>query len=84
MVSLEYVDKVSELRMKIHEVKAVAEVFEDRFVSPADDKSILTVKHEHDKYVHLFSVLFDLICEVFNKVDDLDGMSGSDEREINQ
>lgn len=84
MVSLEYVDKISELRMKIHEVKAVAEVFEDRFVSPSDDSSILNVKHEHDKYVHLFSVLFDLICEAFNKVDELDGMSGNDDREIEQ
>lgn len=78
MVSLEYVDKVSELRMKIHEVKAVAEAFEDKFVSPADDAAVLNVKHEHDRYTHLYCVLFDLICEAFNKADELDGMSGSE------
>lgn len=75
MVALEYVDRASEIRMKIHEIKAVAEVFEDKFVSPADDMAILNIRHDHDMYVHLFSVLFDLICEAYNGADELHGLS---------
>ena len=82
MISMDYADQITELSMKLHEIKAVAEVFDDKFISPKHESAVLTVTHEHDKYVHLFAVLFDLIHDAYTAADKLNGDVWNDEREV--
>ena len=63
---------ISELRIVIHKIWAVARAFDAEFVEGTPEQDSFAVNSSQDRYIHLYSVLSDLISSAVTIADTLD------------
>ena len=68
MTAFDVAYQVSELKLNVFSLKAVAEAFSRQFTEPVGENRILSIQNAEEEYEYLFRAVFSLICEIREQV----------------
>ena len=78
-MSINTMDKVSELIITLKKAKAVSDAFGILFTSGDKKTTLLDIETNYDNFTHLESVLSDLLCDAVEQVTELEAEANQDE-----